>query len=338
MKAILLRGINHLDVGEIAEQRLGPQDVRVKIAYNGICGSDRHIVDGNLGAASAYPIIMGHEMSGTVVELGSETGKKGLKIGDRVTGSPAYYCGTCEMCRSGKEHFCESFLANIPPGTMAESVVWKEQQIFKLPEGVDLEIGAFAEPVAAALRGIERAAIIPGSSLAISGAGPIGLLQLQLAKLCGASTVTVIDVVDSKLEMAKAMGADHVINAREEDVVDAAMELTNDYGYERVIEASGAPSAVENAINIIARGGILNCFAVYPADYFLPVHLATMYFKEATIVSTFFYPYLFPRAVRMLSRVDVRPLISKVFALSEGVAAFEANKDPSNMKILIKSN
>lgn len=338
MKAILLRGINDLQVGELPAQKLGPRDVRVKIAYNGICGSDRHIIDGNLGAATAYPIIMGHEMSGTVVELGSETGSKGLKIGDRVTGSPAYYCGTCEMCRSGKEHFCDSFLANIPPGTMAESVVWKEQQIFKLPEGMELDVGAFAEPVAAALRGIERADIVPGSTVAISGAGPIGLLQLQLAKLCGAASVTMIDVVPSKLEMAKAMGADAVIDAAEQDVVDAAMELTDDRGYERVIESSGSRSGAENAFNIIARGGRLNCFAVYPADYFMPVHLATMYFKEATLVSTFFYPYLFPRAVRMLSRVDVRPLISKVFELEDGIAAFEANKDPSNMKILIKSN
>ena len=337
MKAVLLQGLNNLAVGDIPEQPLGPDDVRIKIAYNGICGSDKHIVDGNLGASSAYPIIMGHEMSGTVAELGERATVKGLKVGDLVTGSPAYYCGTCDMCRSGHESFCEQFISHIPPGSMAESVVWKEQQIFKLPEGMDLETGSFAEPVAAAMRGIEQASLQPGSTVCIFGAGPIGLLQLQLAKMCGASKVMVVDVVKSKLELAKELGADVVADASEDDVFDCAMEATDDKGFERVIESSGSPTAAEDAFNIIARGAVLTYFAVYPMDYNLPVHLATMYFKEATIKSTFFYPYVFPRAIAMMPRLKLKPLISKVFDLKDGIAAFEADKDSTNYKVLIKS-
>lgn len=338
MKAVLLKGLNDLEVGEIPERKLGPYDVRIKTAYNGICGSDRHIIDGNLGAASHYPIIMGHEMSGTIVELGEKATVKGLKVGDNVSGSPAYYCGTCDMCRTGHENFCEQFLANIPQGSMAEYVVWNEQQIFKLPEGVDLESGCFLEPVAAALRGVQRVELQHGMTLCIYGAGPIGLLQVQLAKMCGASTVMMVDIVDEKLALAKEFGADYVVNSKKDDPLDVGMEITEDKGFDRVIEASGSPVAAESAIHLIARGGTINFFAVYPMDYFFPLHLATMYFKEATIKSTFFYPYLFPRAVAMFPRLNVKPLISKVFNLEDGVAAFEADKDNSNYKILIKSN
>jgi len=337
MKAALLRDLNNLAVGEINEQPLGPDEVRVKTAFNGICGSDRHIVDGNLGASSVYPIIMGHEMSGTIVEMGEKVKIRGLRVGDKVTGSPAYYCGACDMCRGGYENFCEQFISNIPPGSMAETVVWKEQQIFKLPEGIDLETGCFAEPVASAMRGIERAELKPGTNLCIFGAGPMGLLQLQLAKKCGASKIMVIDIVDSKLELAKKLGADIVVNSAEDDLFDCAMEATNDLGFERIIEASGAPEAAEDAFNIIGRGGILVYFGVYPMDCYQSIHLPTMYFKEMTIKSAFFYPYVFPRALAMLPYLDIKPLISKVYDLDNAVEAFNADKDNTNCKILIKT-
>lgn len=338
MKAVLLNGINNLQVGEIAEQPLGPTEVRVKVAYSGICGSDPHIIDGNLGAASTYPIIMGHEMSGTIVELGEKAKIRGLKVGDKVTGSPSYYCGTCDMCRNGKENFCEQFIAHIPPGTMAETLVWDEQQIYKLPEGISLEEGALAEPVAAALRGIERADISPGKTVCICGMGAIGLLQVQLAKLAGASKIMAVDIVDSKLELAKHFGADLAVNSMEEDILDAAMEFTDDVGFDCVIEATGVPAVAEDAFNLVARGGTVNFFAVYPMDYFFPMHLATSYFKELTVRSTFFYPYLFIKAVNLLPRLELKPLISQIFPLEQGIEAFEANKVKENIKVLIQSN
>ena len=338
MKALVLRGLNDLAVDHLPDQQLGPNDVRIKVAYSGICGSDRHIVDGNLGAASKYPIVMGHEMSGTIVELGKNATVRGLKVGDLVTGSPAYYCGTCDMCRSGKESFCEQFLSHIPIGTMADTIVWNEQQIYKLPEGIGLREGSLAEPVAAALRGIQRSDLVPGNTICIFGMGPIGLLQVQLAKLAGASKIMAVDMVDSKLELARQFGADITVNAKTDSALDVGMEVTNDKGFDSVIEATGVPAVVEEAFYLVARGGTFNCFAVYPMDYLFPFHLATGYFKEITVRSTFFYPYLFPRAVALLPRLQLEPIISKVFDLDDGLKAFEADKDRSNAKILIKCN
>lgn len=337
MQAIVLNGLDDLAVADVPEQEVGPSDVKVKVAYNGICGSDKHIVDGNLGAASTYPIIMGHEMSGTIVELGEKAKIRGLKAGDRIAGSPSYYCGACDMCRSGKESFCEQFLSHIPPGSMAEYVVWNEQQIYKLPEGMPMDEGAFLEPVSAAMRGIENANIKLGGTVAILGMGPIGLIQVQLARLGGASKILVSDVVPEKLELAKQFGADVAVNANEDSALDVGMEVTEDAGFDSVIDATGIPAVVEEGFYMVSRGGTLNCFAVYPMDYFFPFHLATGYLKEITIKSTFFSPYLFPRAVAMLPYLRLKPLISKTFDLKDGLAAFEADKDNSNIKIMIKS-
>lgn len=338
MKALVLNGLNDLSVTNLPDQPLGPNDVRIKVAYSGICGSDRHIIDGNLGAASTYPFVMGHEMSGTILELGKNATIRGLKVGDKVTGSPAYYCGTCDMCRSGKESFCEQFLSHIPIGTMADTIVWNEQQIYKLPEEVDLKEGCLTEPVAAALRGIQRSDLVPGNTICIFGMGPIGLLQVQLARLAGASKIMAVDVVDSKLELAKQFGADITVNAMNDSALDVGLECSDDRGFDSVIDATGVPSVVEEAFYLVARGGTLNCFAVYPMDYMFPFHLATGYFKEITIRSTFFYPYLFPRAIALLPRLQLTPLISKIFDLDDGVKAFEADKDKNNAKILIKCN
>lgn len=338
MKALVLKGLNELGVETVPELSTGPNDVKVKVAYSGICGSDAHIVNGNLGAASSYPIIMGHEMSGTIIELGEKAKIRGLKIGDKISGSPAYYCGTCDMCRSGKENFCEQFLSNIPTGTMAEMLVWKEQQIYKLPEGMSLEEGALLEPVAAAMRGIQRSDLTPGKTICICGMGSIGLLQVQLARLAGASKIMVVDVVESKLELAKQFGADIVVNSSKDDMLDVGMEATNDVGFDCIIETTGVPSVAEEAFHLVARGGTLNYFAVYPMDYMFPLHLATSYFKELTIKSTFFYPYLLPHSLAILPRLQLKPLISEIFSLDDGVKAFEADKNKNNIKILIKSN
>jgi (R,R)-butanediol dehydrogenase/meso-butanediol dehydrogenase/diacetyl reductase len=168
--------------------------------------------------------------------------------------------------------------------------------------------------------------------------GPIGLLQVQLARLAGASKIMAVDVVESKLELAKQFGADVIVNANDDSALDVGMEQTDDVGFDSVIDTTSVADVVEEAFHLTARGGTMNFFAVYPMDYMFPFHLATGYFKEITLRSTFFYPYLIPRALAMLPRLQLKPLISKVFDLKDGVAAFEANKDKENIKILIKSN
>jgi (R,R)-butanediol dehydrogenase/meso-butanediol dehydrogenase/diacetyl reductase/L-iditol 2-dehydrogenase len=336
MKAVLWKKKGEFGVFDIPEQQVGPEDVRIKVEYTAICGSDPHIIDGTLPVARP-PIIMGHEMSGVITELGANAKGKGLKIGDRVTGNPLRYCGTCYYCRNGQENYCLKLTHFFPPGTMAESVVWHEQQVYKLPDSISMEEGCLAEPVSVCLRGIDLSNIRPGSSLAILGAGGIGLILLQLALHAGATTVMVVDPVESKRKIAMKFGADYAVDPTKEDVWATTMKITGSKGFDTVIEASGAISSTKTALDIVGKCGTLVYFAVYPMNYELPLKPFDLYARELTVRGVFMSPYLFPRAIALLPKLKLKPLITAVYPLEDTVKAFEEQKTSRNIKILIKS-
>jgi len=335
MKAAVWKKKNVLEVEEVPEPEVGPEDVKVKVEYTSICGSDPHIVEGRL-PVSYPPRVMGHEMSGTIVELGEQAKTKGLKVGDRVTGNPVRYCGVCDFCRNGLEHYCLKLAEFFPPGSMAEYVVWHEQQIFKLPDEISMEEGCLTEPVSVCLRGIDLAEIYPGRTVAILGAGGIGQILLQLALLSGASEVLVSEPVESKRRLAEEMGAHHVVDPVQENLWDRVMSITNYKGFETVIEASGAEAAAEGAIDLACKAGLVEYFAVYAMNYNFPLKPFDLYSKELTIRGVFMSPYLFPRSVALLPRLKLKPLISEIFPLDEVVDAFEAVKSGEPVKVLVK--
>jgi len=336
MKAAVWKKKGVLEVEEVPEPEPGPEDVKIKVAYTSICGSDPHILDGTLPVSNP-PRIMGHEMSGVIVELGEKAKTKGLKVGDRVTGNPVRYCGVCDYCRNGQEHFCLKLPVLFPPGTMAEYVVWHEQQVFKLPDSISLEEGCLTEPVSVCLRGIDLANIRPGSSVAILGAGGIGQILLQLALKAGATKVLVSDPVESKRKLAAEMGADYTIDPLKEDLWSTAMKITKYRGFDTVIEASGSASAAKTAIDIVGKCGTLVYFAVYPMNFELPIKPFDLYARELTLRGVFMSPYLFPRAVSVLPKLNLKPLISAIYPLAEVKKAFEHQKTSQAVKILVKS-
>ncbi|MDR2385679.1 MAG: alcohol dehydrogenase catalytic domain-containing protein [Tannerella sp.] len=311
----------------------GPADVLIKVAYCAICGSDPHLING------AFPIPipfgLGHEASGTVVELGEKAVKKGLKVGDRVAGNFVKFCGSCYYCRNGQEQFCPYMNETVVPG-MAEYMVWDESQVYKIPDSVSLRKACLTEPVAIALRAVERADIRVGAKVAVSGAGGMGLIISQLAKASGASTVTVIETVGEKRKTAKELGADYVINPLEQNIVTEAMRVTDGIGFDSVIEASGAPAAVEPALNSLAKGGTIVCFSMYPPDYTLPLNLFQQtYLKEVTIRGFYMSPYSFPRAIALLQKLDLDKVIQAEFPLESGADAFAAHATGKYGKVII---
>ncbi len=312
----------------------GPEDVLIKVGYCSICGSDPHVLTGVFPLPT--PFGLGHEASGTIVTLGAQATVKGLKVGDRVAGNYGRVCGTCYYCRNGQEQFCENTGASFKPA-MAEYVCWHEQQVYKIPDSVSLEEACLTEPVAIALRGIEKADLRVGARVAVSGAGGIGLLMVQLAKMSGASSVTVIEPVAAKRKLARELGADHLLNPATDDVMAEAMKITHDIGFDAVLESSGAPAACGPALDMLAKGGTVVYFAMYPMQYELPVNLfAHAYLKEITIRGFFNSPYSFPRAVALLSRLNLKALIQKVFPIEEAVAAFEVQMSGQYAKVLIQ--
>jgi (R,R)-butanediol dehydrogenase/meso-butanediol dehydrogenase/diacetyl reductase/L-iditol 2-dehydrogenase len=337
MKAAVWKKKKVLEVDDVPEQEVGPEEVKIRVMYTAICGSDPHIVDGKL-PVSYPPRIMGHELSGIIVELGEQADTKGLNVGDRVTGNPVRYCGVCDYCRNGLEHYCLKLAAFFPPGTMAESVVWHEQQVFKLPDSVSLEEGCLTEPVSVCLRGIDLSNIRQGSTVAILGLGGIGQILLQLSLLAGASKVVVADPVESKRNLALEMGADMALDPLAEDMWATTMKVTANRGFDTVIEASGNLDSAKSAIDMVGKAGTMVYFAVYPMNFELPIKPFDLYSRELTVRGVFMSPYLFPRAIAMLPRLKLKPLVSKIYPLDEVVEAFEDQKRGQNIKILIKSN
>lgn len=335
MKAAVLKDIGVLKVEDVPEPQPAPDQIKVKIAYCGICGTDMEILEGRFGLRKdpLVPNINGHEASGTIVALGSNA-QQGYQIGQRVAMNFRCTCGGCYYCRNKMEHFCQK--AFHATGAFAEYAVYKESSIFPLPDNISMEHGALLEPVSVAVHAIDKANIHPGSSVAISGAGPIGLLLLQLAIRSGATRVMVSEPVTLKRQLAKKMGADVVLDPLKENVEETGGKLTEGRGFDTVIEASGNLGAAKQALMLAGKGGTIVWAAVYPKNAEVTVNPFHMFANELTIHSTIISPYSFPRSMNLLSKLNLEPLISDIIPLEDIVKAFELHKKGNSIKILIK--
>jgi threonine dehydrogenase-like Zn-dependent dehydrogenase len=318
-------------------QIVNRDDVKIRVAYASICGSDIHTIHGDLDKYFKFEpntlIPLGHEASGVVVELGPETGVKGLRVGDKVAYYYDKYCGKCYFCRNGQEQFCLNVTAN---GTaMSEYMVLGEQQVFKLPADTDLARACLIEPITVCLHGIDMCRVRPGSKVAVSGGGGIGLIMVQLARLSGATKLTLIEPVAEKREMGIKLGADFTIDPSTGDIVAEGKRITEGLGYDVVIETSGVPEACQPAYDILSRGGVLEFFAIY-ADYKFPLDLMDLWDREATICGVFQSPYMFPRAIALLNRLNLDDFVKHIFKPEDCVKAFEAQMTGKPAKVMFK--
>jgi threonine dehydrogenase-like Zn-dependent dehydrogenase len=333
-------GVELVDLPE--PQITKPTQVKVKVAYASICGSDIHTIKGEadghweaIGYKKGMPIPLGHEASGVVAELGPEATTKGLKVGDKVTYYYNYYCGNCYFCRNGQEQFCLNVITD-SCGAMSEYMVLEEQQVFKLSDDVDLARACLIEPISVCMHGIDLARIKIGDKVAISGGGGTGLLMLQLAKLSGASKLTLIEPVEEKRNLALKLGAEYVYSPFDEDLIDKCMRNTDGLGFDVVIETSGATSACDTSYSILSRGGTLEFFAIYPPSYAFSINLLEFWQKEAKIISVFQSPYMFPRAIATLDKINTDIYIENQFSPDEPMKAFEAHLSGRPVKVMFK--
>ena len=338
MKAANKEERGKVAVMDFPERPLGPTDVKVKVAYCSICGSDPHIVGGAF-PDRIPPFGLGHEVSGVVAELGSEATIKGLKVGDSVAGNFLRFCGTCYYCNGGRQQFCTNAKdESVSPG-MAEYVIWDESQIWKIPNDFDLAKGCLLEPVSVATRIVDKANMKIGSRVCIQGGGPIGLLTLQLMAMHGGTSLTMIEPIRQRRELALRFGADHVIDPKTADVVAECDKITGGLGYDVVVEVSGYAPAAGIPIEIAAKCGTVLYSAMFPTDYELPLNLyQKCYQRELTITGTMVSPYTFPRAVQLLQRMDLEPFVRNVYPIDNPEEAFAAHLSGRYPKILIKCN
>ncbi len=261
MKAGVVHAKNDIRFEDIEKPKAEPGKVVVKIKYTGICGSDVPRVNGD--ACHYYPNVLGHEFSGVVDEVGEGVTK--LKKGDKVAGIPLVPCMKCDDCLKGNYSLCKhySFIGSREFGSFAEYVQVPEINVLKIDDSVSFEKAALFEPATIALHGLRRVDYEGGKNVAILGGGTIGLLTMQWAKIFGAKSVTVFDILDDRLELAKRVGADYGVNSGKDDYMEEVNKITDGKGFDYVYETAGNTITMKMAFKLAAnKAGI--CFIGTP--------------------------------------------------------------------------
>ena len=264
-----------------------------------------------------------------------------MEVGERVVIEPSFTCGSCEYCRSGRYNLCENVrFYGTPPyhGAFAEYVSAPAQNVYSMPNNMTYEEGAMIEPLAVGMMAAKRGRVTVHDTVAIFGAGPIGLLSLQAVRSHGVIDTYVIDIIDYRLDYAQKLGASEVINASKTDVIKQIMKLTQGKGVDVIIEASGSPKAIKQALEIIKPGGRI-ILVGYPLIE-VPILIDKILAKELDILGVHRYANVFPTAIKCVAsgKIDVKSLVTHIFPLEKILDGFETHikKIGNPIKIQIK--
>lgn len=327
MRASRLHGIRDLRLEELPPPVPGPGEVLLKVAAVGLCGSDVHYyLEGRIGdQVVEAPIILGHEFSAWVTELGE--GVEGLTIGQLVAVEPAIPCGRCEPCRYGHPNLCPDVrFCGTPPvdGVFAEYAVMPAENCFSLPEGLSAIEGALLEPLGIAIHTVDLAHLKTGQTVAVLGAGSIGLLTAAVARANGASTVYMTEPLAYRRQFALDYVADAALNPDDTDVVAEIMRLSGGRGVDVAFEAAGASETPEQAAAVTRPGGKVVVVGI-PADDTMTMTATTIRRKGLTIKLVRRMKHTYPRAIRLVQTgaVDVKRLATHRFPLERIAEAFE---------------
>lgn len=342
MKAQVFYEAEKMELEEVPVPEVSDVDVLVKVRNCGICGSDISYYYGlsPVGTPTGKgPIVLGHEFTGDVVEVGAVPASLDLfEPGDRVVVNPVQYCNACYMCAAGHTNLCENL--HVPgvsaDGAFAEYAVSRYTGLFKLPDDVSYAAGAFTEPLACAVYGLKKLDIRMGQFVAISGPGPMGLMMVQLAKSIGAGEVALIGTRDYRLEEGKKRGADYVFNVRDEespyyvdDLKAAIAEVTDGAMADRAIVPTSSNKAFEQALEYTGPAAILVHFGLPDEDDVIHVPALQTHTADKEIRFSWLAPGTWPEAIRSVSAglLDVESLITHTVPLEEADQAIRDLKD-----------
>jgi L-iditol 2-dehydrogenase len=346
MKALVLAEYRRLGVEEVGAPVCGPRDVLVQVAACGICGSDVHGYDGSSGRRIP-PIVMGHEAAGTVVGVGAEV--TAVAVGDRVTFDSTIYCARCEFCLRGEVNLCEdrqvvgvSCGEYRRAGAFAEYIAVPEYVVYRLPEGLSFADAAMLEAVVVALHAVKLAEVRGGETALVIGAGMIGLLVLQAARVAGCERVWVADVDATRLKMAADLGADGTLNGAElkgaeQDVRGEVARMTGGRGVDVVFEAVGRQETVADAIECVRKGGTVTLVGNIAAQVTIPLQRVVT--RQIRLQGSCASAGEYPEAMELVAsgRIRVAPMISAVAPLGDGPEWFERlyAREPGLMKVVL---
>ena len=332
MTASVLTGTRALSLEEVPVPKYAPDEVLVEVAAVGVCGSDTHyfrhgrigdfVVDG--------PLILGHELSGRIVAAGADVDP--TRVGQRVAIEPQKPCRRCRECRAGRYNLCTNmeFYATPPvDGAFARYCVIRTEFAHLVPDSISDEAAALLEPLSVAITTMRKAGIVPGSSILIAGAGPIGIICAQTARAFGAAEIIVSDLVAERRERALKYGATKVVDPRSTDVATAGLDVN------AFVDASGAPSAVFAGIQAVRPAGAAVLVGLGSSRMELPIeHIQNF---EITVTGIFRYTDTWPAAIHLVAtrQVDLDSLVTGKFDLAHAADALESDTDPNSLKSIV---
>jgi L-iditol 2-dehydrogenase len=327
MKAAMLYGVKDLKVEDVEVPEVKEGEVLVKVKAATTCGTDLKIFQrGYVEKVIKLPTIFGHEWAGEVAEVGK--GLEWPRKDMRVRAGNSAPCLHCSMCQRGKYNLCENMIWLW--GAYAEYIKVPARMVLinmqGIPDGISYEEAAITEPLACVLHGVEQANVKLGDTVAIIGAGPIGLLHLLTVKKMGAGRTIMIDLVDERLGFAEKLGADATVNSGKENVETRIRELTGGHGADVAIEAIGLSATWEQALKLARKGGTVLEFGGCPPGTEIKVNAEMLHYGELTVMGTFHTtPLHFRKALNLIATrtIDVRPLVTRKMKLDNIKEAFE---------------
>ena len=342
MKALVLTGYKKLDLVEMKEPQPGDEDLLIRVRACGICGSDVHGYDGSTGRRLP-PIVMGHEAAGIVEAVGNSV--KGFRPGDHVTFDSTVFCGECFYCRRGLVNLCEHReVIGVSTGdfrrmgAFAEYVTVPARIAYALPEKMPFAYAALIEATSVAVHAVSLTSIALEETVVVAGAGMIGLLTLQAASLAGAGRIFVIDVDDTRLELARGLGATGTFNSSNCDPVSEIGELTGGRGADVALECVGIAPTVNLAIEAVRKGGMVTLVGnVAPR---VEIGLQSVVTRQIRLQGSCASSGEYPACISLISRGAIRvdPLLSIVAPLDEGAAWFGRlyAREPGLLKVVLQ--
>ena len=339
MKASRFLGNKTFAVADLPTPHAGPGQLVLRNQVCGVCGTDVHIYHGEPGSADVNPpVVLGHEYSGEVVEVGE--GVTGFAVGDHVTVDPNIYCGHCAYCQNGKKQLCPSMeaIGVTRDGGFAQYSRIPASQAFKLEPTVPWEAAAMAEPLACCLHGIDLAGIQVGDKVCVVGGGAIGLLMVQLAKLSGASQIVLSEPNEKRRQVGLQLGANAPIDPTRPDAQEAFAQVLGG-GANVVIECVGNVPAVKSAFQFAGKGATVLLFSVPKVDATFDLPLFDVYKKELTIKGSFVNPDTHARAVALINsgKVDFDPIITHRFTLDQLPEAIAMQMSDASIKVVVEA-
>lgn len=339
MKAGILFGARDIRVGTVPDAKIRPDEVLVKSAFAGLCGTDLHIYRGEFTARVAYPAVQGHEFGGVVEEVGRDV--RGIRRGDRVAVDPIVSCHACVACLAGRINACRTLklLGVDLGGGFAEYVAAPASHCFVLPDAVSLAHVPMVEVYALGHHILSRGLVQPGETVVILGSGKLGMAVLDV--LChGTSPATTIiaDLQPFRLEIARQLGAEHALDIRQVDPVERVLELTHGDGADCVIECVGRTEAWQTAVDLACKGGQILFYGGCPAGSKVQLDTRRIHYDELTILGTFHFTRAEVRTafdLLVAGEVQVDPLISGKYPLSQLSTAFDRLMGGDGIKFLI---